>query len=145
MSDVIFEGQQLILVCSVTVSEPVDTNSINLTVVWSGPDAPVSVTPATKISSTNYESRLVISELVSDHDNGSTYTCTAKLSSVTDQVHILSSSNSDHYNIIIDGMEWYTHCNIMFINSIFLLYCDSFERLTFKCESVSDIHKLVSE
>ena len=112
ISDVIFEGQQLSLVCSVAVSEAVDTNSINLTILWSGPDAPVSVTPATKISSTNYESRLVISELVPDRDNGSTYTCTAKLSSVTDQVHILSSSNSDNYNIIIDGMEWYTLYNV---------------------------------
>ena len=144
MSDVIFEGQQLILVCSVAVSEAVDTNFINLTVLWSGPDAPFSTTPATKISSTNYESRLVISELVPDRDNGSTYTCTAKLSSTTDPAHVLGSSNSDDYNIIVDGMVWHTLI-VSHVLTISLLSCYSFERITFKCKSLSKLCKPVSE
>ena len=102
-SSVLYEGQQLALVCLVNISAVVDT-PINVTTSWSGPNGFTSLSIATQVPNTNtYEGRLIITELMLERDNGSTYTCTAELISTNDPVHILSNSDSSELIIIIDG------------------------------------------
>ena len=107
MDTTLFEGRETTLICYVNISAAVNT-PINVTISWSGPNGPITSGSHYTVSKTQpsinaYEGRLVISELLLDRDNGTTYTCTATLSSTIDPVHLLSNSDSDGYIIIING------------------------------------------
>ena len=124
MNDTLFEGRETTLVCYVNISAAVGT-LINVTTSWSGPNGYITsgsdytLSPTTQQTSNTYEGRLVISELLLDRDNGSTYNCTATLlfTSSSDPMHLLSSNGSDGYIININGNALYLICIIMFTAS----------------------------
>ena len=122
-SSVLYEGQQLTLVCSVNISAVLNI-PISVTTSWSGPNNLTSLSLATQVPNTNtYEGRLVISELMFERDNGSTYTCTAEVISTNDPLHILSNSDSNGFIFIINGkILMVVHLHITCVHIICVLH-----------------------
>ena len=98
----LYAGTSLTLTCTVTLDSNVNNNERVVT-EWSGPQSipgdRYSVTPAMRVSDSNYTGSLTISPLADQNDDD-TYICTV---TVTGGTNVQPATNSDDVTITVFG------------------------------------------